>query len=48
MRELTREEMLEIMCAPGITDEPEESDFVESDETAEEIFVEDWIAREMN
>jgi hypothetical protein len=47
IKKLTREEMLEIMCAPGTTDVPEESDFVESDETAEEIFVEDWIAREM-
>jgi hypothetical protein len=50
MRELTREEMLEIMCAPGITDEPEGPDFVEEsdiDERAEEIFVKNWIEREM-
>jgi hypothetical protein len=48
MRELTREEMLEILCAPEPIDEPEESDFVESDETAEEIFVQDWIRKETN
>jgi hypothetical protein len=48
MREVTREEMLEIMCAPGITDAPEESDFVESDELEEEKFVKNWIERELN
>jgi hypothetical protein len=48
MRELTREEMLEIMCAPGITDEPGESDFVETDELEEEKFVNNWIERELN
>ena len=46
MRELTREEMLEIMCAPGTTDEPEESDFEETDELEEEKFVNDWIEKE--
>jgi hypothetical protein len=44
---LTREEMLEIMCAPGITDGPEESDFEGGDELEEEKFVNNWIAREM-
>jgi hypothetical protein len=50
MRELTREEILEIMCVPAQTDEPEESDFVEEselDERAEEIFVKNWIEGEM-
>ena len=50
MRKLTREEMLEAMCAPAQTDEPEGSDFVaesELDERAEEIFVKNWIEREM-
>ena len=46
MRELTREEMLEMLCAPGITDEPEESDFEEIDEAEEEKFVNDWIEKE--
>jgi hypothetical protein len=48
MRELTREEMLEIMCAPGTTDEPEGSDFEETGELEEEKFVENWIERELN
>jgi hypothetical protein len=48
MRELTREEMLEILCAPEAADEPEESDFVQSDETEEEHFVQNWIERELN
>lgn len=46
MSELTREEILEIMCAPMTTDEPDESDFVESDEKAEEAFVRDWMWKE--
>jgi hypothetical protein len=51
MRELTREEMLKILCAPAIIDEPEESDFIDEsdlDETAEENFVKDWIEKELN
>jgi hypothetical protein len=48
MQELTREEMLEILCAPGSTDEPEESDFEETDELEEEKFVKNWIAKELN
>ena len=51
MRELTQAEMLEILCAPATTDEPEESDFIEeseSDEKADERFVENWIERELN
>jgi hypothetical protein len=48
MQELTREERLEILCAPGITDEPEESDFEETDEPEEEKFVNSWIERELN
>jgi hypothetical protein len=50
-KKLTQEEMLEILCAPEATDEPEESDFVESDEKAEEaeeIFVNNWIEKELN
>ena len=50
MREMTREEMLEAMCAPAQTDEPEGSDFVaksDMDERAEEIFVKNWIEKEM-
>jgi hypothetical protein len=49
MRELTQEEILEIMCAPEITDEPEESDFIDSDdnvEADEENFVKNWITKE--
>jgi hypothetical protein len=48
MRELTREETLEILCASGITDEPEESDFVQSDELEEEKFVQNWLKKELN
>jgi hypothetical protein len=48
MRELTREEMLEILCAPEAADEPEESDFVDIDEREEEKFVTDWIEKELN
>jgi hypothetical protein len=50
MRELTREEILEMLCVPAQTDEPEGSDFVEEselDERAEEIFVKNWIEGEM-
>jgi hypothetical protein len=51
IKKLTREEILEILCAPGITDEPEESDFVASDETdeaIEEMFVKQQITKEVN
>ena len=48
MRELTREETLEILCAPEPIDEPEGSDFEEIDELEEEKFVTDWIERELN
>jgi hypothetical protein len=51
MRELTREETLEIMCAPESIDEPEESDFIaesDLDGAAEETFVKNWLEREMN
>jgi hypothetical protein len=47
MQELTREEMLEILCAPETTDEPEESDFEEIDELEEEKFVAKWVEKEM-
>jgi hypothetical protein len=49
--QLTAERIMDIMCAPSPTDEPEESDFVGGDrveEKAEEIFIRDWIAREGN
>jgi len=51
IKKLTREEILEILCAPGITDDPEESDFVASDETdeaIEEMFVKKQIVKELN
>ena len=48
MKELTQEEFLEIVCAPAITDEPEESDYIESNEIGEEIFVKNLIAKELN
>ena len=48
MKELTTDEILEIMCAPEITDEPEESDFIAGDETGEEEFVEKMITKELN
>ena len=44
MRELTQDEILEIACAPAITDEPEESDFIDDDEAGEENFVKKLIA----
>ncbi|GHS84956.1 hypothetical protein AGMMS49957_00020 [Synergistales bacterium] len=46
MKKLTQEEILEIMCAPASIDEPEESDFEESSEMSEKLFVQSWIARE--
>jgi hypothetical protein len=48
MRELTREEMLEILCAPEPIDEPAESDFDEYDDETEGMFVNDWIEKELN
>jgi hypothetical protein len=48
MKEPTQKEVLEILCAPEATDIPEESDFVASDEKAEETFVKNWIEKEMN
>lgn len=48
MNELTCEEILEVMCAPMATDEPDESDFVTSDEKAEEEFVQNWMTKELN
>jgi hypothetical protein len=51
MRELTQEEILDILCAPEWTDEPDESDFIaesELEEKAEEIFIKNWIAKELN
>jgi hypothetical protein len=51
MEKLTHEEILEIMCAPAPADEPEESDFVadsETEEKANEAFIKNWIARELN
>jgi hypothetical protein len=48
IKELTQDEMLEILCVPATTDEPEESDFEAVDDAAEEMFVKSWIEREMN
>jgi len=47
MRGLTQEEILEMLCAPEAVDEPEESDFIDSDELYEEAFVRSLIAREI-
>jgi hypothetical protein len=47
MRELTKEEVLEILCAPEPTDEPEESDFEKFGEE-DEMTIENWIEKEMN
>jgi hypothetical protein len=46
IKKMTREEILAMLCAPGVTDEPEKSDFVEFDEAEEDICVENWIRRE--
>jgi 3-methyladenine DNA glycosylase AlkC len=49
MEKLTREEILEIMCAPAATDEPEETDFIDDGcEMDEEIFIRRQIAKELN
>ena len=51
MKELTMNEILKIVCAPAITDEPEESDFIASDEAneiSEEQFVRKLIMEELN
>ena len=48
MKELTWEEIMEIVCAPAITDEPEESDFIDGDEIGEDQFVKNLIAKELN
>ena len=48
MKELTQDAILEIVCAPAITDEPEESDFIAGDETREEEFIENLITKELN
>ena len=50
IKELTRDEILEIMCAPAITDKPEESDYISSDvdETGDEDFVTNYITKELN
>ena len=47
MTAMTQDEILEIVCAPEITDEPEESDFVASDKDGEEDFVNNWITKEL-
>jgi hypothetical protein len=51
IKKMTREEILGFLCAPGATDEPEESDFIaesDLDEIAEETFVKNYIAKELN
>jgi len=47
MKELTRDEILEIVCAPAITDEPEGSDLVYSNDFDEEDFVNNLITKEL-
>ena len=47
MKELTRDEILEIVCAPAITDEPEKLDFIYSNELDEEDFVNNLIMKEL-
>jgi hypothetical protein len=39
MKELTREEILEPLCAPAHTDEPEKSDFADGGEIVDEEFI---------
>ena len=48
MRELTQDEILELVCAPTVTDEPDESDFIANDDLGEESFVNDMITKELN
>ena len=48
MRELTQDEILEIVCAPAITDEPNESDYIDSDEADEEKYIKNLITKELN
>ena len=47
MHQLTQEEMLKILCAPESIDEPESLDFEDGDDAEEEMFVKNWIEREM-
>ena len=47
MKELTQDEILEIVCAPAITDEPEELDFIANDEVIEENYVKYFIRKEL-
>ncbi|MDR1482129.1 MAG: hypothetical protein LBI74_05825 [Synergistaceae bacterium] len=48
IKKMTREEILAMLCSPGATDEPEESDFERSDDRKEEEFVKKQIEREMS
>ena len=48
MKELTSDEILDIMCAPVVTDEPDESDFIAGDEIGEEEFIGKFITKELN
>ena len=45
MKRLTLNELLEVVCAPVIIDAPEESDYVASDDNAEENYVKDLIVK---
>ena len=47
--ERSLKEILEIMCAPKPTDEPQESDFIHKnaeDERVDEFFIKSWLAKE--
>ena len=48
MKQLTRDEILVIVCAPAITDEPEEADFIDNDEIDEEEYVKNLITKDLN
>ena len=48
MKEMTQDEIMDIVCAPETTDKPEESDFITSDEIGEEKYVKNLITKELN
>jgi hypothetical protein len=49
MRQLKREEIMDLLCAMESIDELEEMDFYDEDydEAAEEKFVDEWLEKEM-
>lgn len=47
--ERSLKEILEVLCAPKPTDEPQESDFISrsaEEEQADEFFIKSWLAKE--